>query len=333
MIEINPAAGSINGRRSYTGKIEIIRQTGDVSGKFWIVKAGTREITVFSDSGFKPGEIIRGRIFFSRNILHLEILKKQEAHAAAPVFFSDTIITLEQLAGRFFSETGKKPDNMLTAILKSLIVKKEITKEHQGSLVFEAWNKGFRNQSSILSLLNAISGNAGEGDRGSSGGKGGGKGKNRDKSGGSSSDDAAADIVKAAADVEIRNDSLFLFNHISPADRHWIIIPYQTGNGNNMVKGTIRLKAVKTVLQDLVVHAEKNDSIWFFSLSDISGKGRKMKIYANKKGLSEVKDKKFVIFVKKLQNLGLKIDDNVYELKAFTGFSGVAESTGVDVEV
>ncbi len=330
MIEINPAAGSINGRRSYSGKIEIVERTGEVSGKFWNIKAGTRFLTVYSNSIFSPGETIRGRIFFSGNILHLEVLKKQEAPAAGPVFFSDALISLERLAAVFFSETGRKPDNLLAAILKSLIVKKEITKEHQGSIAFEAWNKGFRNESSISSLLNAVSGAGGEG---TDGGKGSGKEKNRDKSGGSSEDDAAADIVKAVADVENRNDSLFVFNHITLPDRHWIIIPYRTGEGKNIVKGTIRLKSVNMSLSDMVVHAEKNDSIWFFSLSEISGQGRKLKIYANKKGLSDTKDKNFAIFIKKLQNLGLKIDDNVYELNAFTGFSEVAASMGVDVEV
>lgn len=332
MIEINPAAGSINGRRSYSGKIEIVERTGEGSGKFWNIKAGTRTLTVFSNSILKPGEIIRGRILFSGNILHLEVLKKQEALAAGPVFFSDAQISLERLAGMFFSETGSKPDNLLAAILKSLIIKKEITKEHHGSIAFEAWNKGFRSESSISSLLSAVSGAGGEGSDGG-GGKGSGKDKNRDKSGGSSADDAAADIVKAVSDVESRNDSLFVFNHITLPDRHWIIIPYRTGEGKNTVKGTIRLKSVNMSLSDMVVHAEKNDSIWFFSLSEISGKGRKIKIYANKKGLSETKDKNFAIFVKKLQNLGLKIDDNVYELNTFTGFSEAAASAGVDVEV
>ena len=58
-----------------------------------------------------------------------------------------------------------------------------------------------------------------------------------------------------------------------------------------------------------------------------------MKIYSNKDGAVSLKDKNFAIFMKKLQNLGVKIDDNMYELDTFSGFSVIDSASGIDLKV
>ncbi len=320
MLEINPAAGSLEAKASYTGRIEIIEK---LSGQYWKVKAGLKELKVSAGIDLKPGDIVLGKIAARGNSLYLTLLKRQEGSEVHPVFFIEKS-SIDHLVRMIFQETGSKPDKVLTAILKSLAARKEIASGHDAVLAGEAYRKGFRSESSISALIAAVSG---EGEKGSGRhSPGGGHGRDdRDRT--------KEDLFDAVMKAEGSGNALFAFNHLSCDNRHWIIIPYATGDEKNLLKGSLRLKTVNNLLEAIVVHAEKNNSLWFFSITGMRDPVRHMKIYADKNGTKALKVKKIALFMKKLQNLGVEIDDNIYDLDTFNGFSAIERSSGIDVKV
>jgi len=325
MLEINPAAGSINGKINYTGRIIIVE---NVSGNNWKVKAGLNEFAVISNLNLKQGEIVNGRISAKGNTLYLSIFKKQEEPGVQPVFFIDKGGIIDRLAAILFQTTGSRPDKMLTAILESLVLKKEITRDQQASLAGEAYLKGFKTESSISTFLSAVSEGS---DQKRGGGHGRGRGREKDDK---NREILIEDMISSVSDTEKKENALFTFNHLkADKSRHWIIIPFQTGDDKNIIKGSLRLKTADSVIEEMVINAEKNSSVWFFHITEMTKSLRYMKIYCDKNGAAALKDKNFAIFMKKLQNLGVKIDDNIYDLDTFSGFSVIDSASGIDLKV
>ena len=341
MLEVNPAAKKIgNGTLRYSGNITVIENISDKSYK---VKAsalseslsGTQEFTVFSKNKLLPGDTIKGTIIARGNILYLSVLKAAfQAQQNNLIFESqdyqintkNQIIQktdiMQRFLASFFDTTGKKPDNILLLILESLISKKKITDIFCAVLAGEAYLKGFKNEAAISGFLSVVSPDQEKNQGGHKHGK-----KNK-------KEEIKGILSKAVSDSDQEESSLFVFNHLPLPDKNWQLIPFRIDD----IKGDIRLKTEpegisQSELKALVIHVEKGHFKWFFELSDLKNSEKTVKIYANKEAALVCQGEKFDLFKKKLQNLGVKFDDNIYDIHTFNGFSKINASYDVDLRI
>ena len=327
MLEINPAGKAENGAIRYSGNISIVEK---VSEKHFRVKAGTlagsQEFIVFSKNNLSPGDILKGTIISRGNSFYLSILTNQQKN---PVFFNPSdknspILEKNDILSRFlvsfFDSTGKKADNTLLSILESLIYKKKITDNFSAMLAGEAYQKGLKNEAAISAFLSAITPDQEKNQDNQ---------KQRKKKKKEEIDEIKEVLSKAVSDSDQEENPVFIFNHLPLLDKNWMIVPFQIDD----VKGDLRLNASENQLKNLVIHAEKGTFKWFFELSDFKNLQKVVKIYTNKEGALACQGKKFDLFKKKLQNLGVKIDDNIYDIHIFNGFSRVNASYDVDLRI
>ncbi|MCL2706500.1 MAG: hypothetical protein FWE72_09870 [Spirochaetaceae bacterium] len=318
MLEINPSGKVGNGALRYSGNITVIEA---ISDKYFKVRAGSQEFIVLSKNNLSPGDIIKGSIISRGNSLYLSVLKPQQNNS----IFSPTDTNnntksdiLSRFLASFLDSTGKKADNILVSILQSLISKKKITDNLYATLAGEAYLKGFKSESAISSLITAVSFDHDKNQGGQKQGK-----KNNKK------EDIKEILSKAISDSEQEDSPLFVFNHLPLPDKNWIIIPFKIDD----LKGDLRLKTIENELKNLVIHVEKATFNWFFELSDLKNPEKTIKIYANKEGTIACCGEKFDLFKKKLHNLGIKIDDNIYDIHIFNGFSKISASYDVDLRI
>ena len=316
MLEINPVGKAGNGSPRYSGNITVLE---NVSDKHFKVKAGLQEFIVFSKNSLSPGDVIKGTITARGNSLFLSIFKKQENSALfTPGTDKQSIEkndTISRFLASFLDSTGKKADNALLSILESLVSKKKVADLFFAVLAGEAYLKGFKNEAAISAFLAAVSPDQEKN-------QGGQKHSRKNK------EDIKQVLSKAVSDSEKEDSALFVFNHLPLSDKNWIIIPFNIDD----IKGDIRLKTAENLLKNLIIHIEKKDFKWFFELSDLNKPEKTVKIYANKEGILACQGKNFSHFKKKLQNIGVKIDDNIYDIHMFNGFSKV-NSCDIDLRI
>ncbi len=323
MLEINPAEGAKNRAFRYSGSIKILE---NIKGHYFKVRAGLQEFNVFSKHKISPGDILKGTIISRGNILYLSILKKQENVKKTPVFFiSDTkeqfvekSNILERFLTSFLDSTGKKADNLLLSILESLIAKKKITDNFNAVLAGEAYLKGLKNESAISAFLTAVSQDQGREQSSRKHGR-----KNNNK------EEIKEILSEAISESDKENNTLFIFNHLPLPDRNWIIIPFKIDD----IEGDLRLKITENLLKNVIIHVEKANFKWFFELSGLNKSDKMLKIYANREGCLVCRGKKFDLFKKKLHNLDVKIDDNIYDIYMFSGFSKINAPYDVDLRI
>ena len=323
MLEINPAGKKPeNAVLRYSGRITIVE---NISGNSFKVRAeslaGSQEFIVLSKNSFSPGDIVNGKILLRGNSLFLSVSNKPQNN---PLFNTqDTNIhtkndILSRFLASFLDSTGKKADNILVSILQSLISKKKITDNFYATLAGESYLKGLRNESSISAFLDAVSPdqdkNHGEQKQGKKDNK---------------KEDIKEILSKAVCDSEQEDNPLFIFNHLPLPDKNWIIIPFKMDD----LKGDLRLKTVENELKNLIISVEKDTFKWFFEISDLKKPEKMVKIYANKEGILACRGEKFNLLKKKLHNLGVKIDDNIYDIQIFNGFSKINASYNVDLRI
>ena len=329
MLEINPVAKAVNGAIRYSGTIKVLE---NISDKFFKVKveskAGAQELTVFSKNNLSPGDIIKGTIIARGNNLYLSVLKSvlKKQENSSPAFIqseknshiSKENSIIPRFLTSFLDSSGSKADNTLLSILESLISKKKITDRFYAALAGEAYLKGLKNEYAISAFLDAVSPYNEKNPGGQKHGK-----KNHNK------ENIKEILSEAISDSEKENSALFIFNHLPLPNKNWMIIPFKIDD----IKGDLRLKTTENLLKNLVIHIETGDFKWFFELSDLKNNKKKVKIYANKEGTLLCNGKKFDQFKKKLHNLGAIIDDNIYDIEIFDGFSKVNASYDVDLRI
>ncbi|MCL2793235.1 MAG: hypothetical protein FWD87_09100 [Spirochaetaceae bacterium] len=326
MLEVNPAGKKIgNESVRYSGSITVVE---NVSDKHFKVRAeslaGLQEFTVFSKNNLFPGDTIKGAIISKGNSLYLSIFSKQQnnplfsASSDAKSQISEKTDIIPRFLVSFLDSTGKKADNILLAILESLVSKKKITDLFCATLAGEAYLKGFKSESAISAFLNAVDPDHDKKQGGQKQGK-----KDHKK------EDIKEVLSKAVSDSEQEENPLFVFNHLSLPDKNWIIIPFKVDN----IKGDLRLKTIENELKNLIIHVEKDHFKWFFELSDFKSPQKTVKIYANKEGLLACQGEKFDLFKKKLQSIAVIIDDNIYDINIFNGFSRISASYDVDLRI
>ena len=327
MLEINPAGKAENGALRYSGKISIVEK---VSEKHFRVKVGSlvggQEFIVSSKNNLSPGDMVKGTIFSKGNSLILTIFKNSQKN---PVFFdpadkNNHILEKNNIILRFLTSfldsTGKKADNTLLSILESLILKKKIADNFSATLAGEAYLKGFKNESAISVFLSAITPDQEKNQDNQ---------KQRKKKKKEEIDEIKEVLSKAVSVSDQEENPVFIFNHLPLLDKNWMIVPFQIDD----LKGDLRLNASENQLKNLIIHAEKGTFKWFFELFDFKSPQKMVKIYTNKEGTLACQGKKFDLFKKKLQNLGVKIDDNIYDIHIFNGFSRVNASYDVDLRI
>jgi len=331
-VQINLNSDNIKpGTVRYSGVITILESVSDKHVRVRLLQnglAGLREFTVLSKNNFSPGDIIKGNIISRGNNLYLSVLPKQAnlsgnssllpASSAENNHFIEKTDILSRFLASFLDSAGKPTDNALLSILESLIYRKRIRDIFSAALAGEAYLKGFKNESAVSAFLDAVSPDHEKNQGGQEHGK---------KS--SKKEDIKDTLSQAVADSEEDNSALFVFNHLPLPDRNWAIIPFQMDD----IKGDLRLKVIENELKNLIVHVEKAAFKWFFEILALKESEKIVKIYANREGSAACEGKKFDLFKKKLHNLGVIIDDNIYDIHLFNGFSKIDAFYDVDFRI
>lgn len=274
----------------------------------------------------------------NNKLINNQISGKQEKTSVLPVFFADKKDILSRFAAINTLKTNTQSDKILLDLLETLIDKKKITQFHHLFLAGEAFKRGFESEGILISFLNLVKSVGDERRK---------EGQPREKHS-TEKKEIKNSLKSAVSSAEEQNDILFIFNHISDAvsqdskdspsekiqqeqHKHWIVIPFSFGeqfiNKSKEVPeltGTLRFAIVSDKVSEIVIHAEKKESLWFFTMKGFDKTeetGKYLKIYSNKEGKKFLEREDFKILLKKLQNLGIKTDDNIYDALFFSGFS------------
>lgn len=264
---------------------------------------------------------------------------KQESTSVLPVFFAEKKEILSCFVAIDSSKTDKQTDKALLNLLENLIDKKKITQFHQLFLAGEAFKKGFANEATLVSFLNLVKSVGDENRK---------EGQQQREKRSTEKKEIKNSLKSAVSSAEEQNNLLFVFNHLSEAvsqdsnnslqekskqeqHKHWIIIPFAFGEQFTSktkeaeeLTGTLRLAIVLDKVSEIVIHAEKKENLWFFTVKGFDKTeetGKYLKIYSNKEGKKFLEKENYKILLKKLQNLGIKTDDNIYDALSFSGFS------------
>jgi hypothetical protein len=193
---------------------------------------------------------------------------------------------------------------------ESLLIGKIIKKHKKGKyllpLFLEALGKGFRTEEQLLALSSDL------------------EGKNRKEG---KQKGFKEKVKKRIKEAEKSENALFLFNHLKVNKENWIVFPF---NFEENLSGVMKLLIYNDSVHDIMINANAAGREWGFYIS-VENSGFRMKIYCENPDNVKTSES-FVKFRKKLQNLRVRIDDNVRDIVYFNGFND-KNSAGVDITV
>lgn len=134
-------------------------------------------------------------------------------------------------------------------------------------------------------------------------------------------------IKKKVVESENPDNPLFLLNHIRQGRQQLVSIPFNL-SGDRNIDGVVRLR----ILEDKIINIALNASIdgvesWGFIITPYKS-SYGMKIFCKEpKKIRE--SESFSKFVKKLQNLQVKIDDNLKDITFYNYY----DSSNTDLDV
>ena len=331
MLEVDPSAKRFfflnsSGKSAFSGKIEVLEKLGS---NFWKLGINGSEYRVYSETELSAGSVIRGVIKVLNNSLVLkEIISKEPGYPGGGIFYGSTGVDgLVKNLYSSFHNAGLSPGGSEFRLLKNLISKRKIDSRHLITLLTDAVLKGFRTEALMTALLDEVG-------RDKGGGSGGKQKKDRQNS-----ENIKKEIKCIIKNTEKSGSILFLYNHIKHSGSHWVIFPFSFDHGSKNTDGSLRIRFdTSGIIKKTVIHAEKGDKTWYFTLTSLNngetGAGHfRMQIYSNPEGANAVKNDSFGKLRKKLQNLGIEIDDNIHDISIFDGFSTAVMPENLDVSV
>ena len=292
MLEVNLSSffGS-----SGKGLIKPVKILEKLESSFWKVQTASGIIKVFSEEKLIPGKTVFALFRNENNIIKLELVN-QEKHEVAPDFFYSGSMSQTDVLLKTASKLNIKISEKELYFLKKILKKKK-NGRFMAPLLLKALDKGFKTEIQLTELSGSLDGKR---ERGGS----------REK--------LKKYIRKKIAETENSGNPLFLYNRIKKGADHWIVIPFNLSDQEN-TDGIIRLRIKGEDIKDIAVNAVKGESDeWAFFVRPDKSSFR-MKIYCREpEKLKE--SKSFAEFAKKLQNLRVKIDDNVRDIALYNGY-------------
>ena len=127
---------------------------------------------------------------------------------------------------------------------------------------------------------------------------------------------------------------LQVFNHLKGREDSWVIIPFHFINDESPFTGNLKLlldhinyEIKKAVL---TVNLQNGDK-WSFFINP--GKNQvNVLVFSNKKVYIDKKSRSFKALMLNLQNIGVKIDDKIYDDTYFDGFYPLFPVEGHNIE-
>ena len=302
MLEVNLSSffGS-----SGKGLIKPVKILEKLENSFWKVQTASGIIRVFSREKLVPGKTVYAVIRNENNILKLESLNQGIREGTPDFFYSDSVNRTDIILKTAAGLNIKLSENDIYLLKK--ILKKEKTGKFMVPVLIDALDKGFKTEIQLAELSGSF-----EGKKGNSGGR----------------EKLKKYLRKKIAESDSSRNPLFLFNRLKNRNDHWIVIPFNI-SGREAVDGAVRIRIAGEKVLNVAVDAVKEggDDEWAFFVRP-ENEGFRMRIYSrNPEKLKE--SESFTEFVKKLQNLRVKIDDNVRDIAFYNGYND--EITELDV--
>ncbi len=297
MLEVNRTVFNENSNRVFYKNIEVLKK---LDSGFWRIRIFSGELKVFSDQKLVTGTTVKGFLTTGGTYIKLDLLN-QDNITVTPDFFSpDKPSVFSDLIYRLAYRLNIRLSEKDIALIRRITEKKEKGKFIIPALA-EALKKGFKSESLLVELLDDLSGDAEKRDKGRSG---------REK--------MKKQIMEEIEKAEKTENTLFLFNHLKVSDDEWMYFPFSISDKGDLLDGTVRIRLIHDEIKNIAVAAEHGTREWIFYIT-VLNEGYRLKLYCSNPFKID-SSKGFMKFRKKLQNLGVKIDDNVVDINNFNGF-------------
>ena len=303
MLEVN--LSSFFGSSS-KGLFKTVKVLEKLQNNFWKVQTSSGIISVFSEDKLETGKTVKAFIRNERNLLRLEILN-QENLKASPDFFYPEALRQSDLILKTASRLNIRLSESDLYLLKK-ILKKNKSRKFMLPLLLEAFDRGFKTEDQLDSLTGSFQ-------------HGGRRGKREN-----SRENLNQYFKDKVENAENADNALFVYNRIKNRKDHSVCIPFNMEDYN--IEGAVNIRILEDKILNIFVNAVKGDSDeWVFYVSPLKS-GYSMKVYSRfPEKLKE--SESFNEFRKKLQNLRVKIDDNVKDIAFFNGYN----DTNADLDV
>ncbi len=303
MLEVNLSSffGS-----SGKGLFKSVKILENLENGFWKVSTSSGIIKVFSEEKLIPGKTVSAFIRQEGNLIKLETLN-QEKTAFSPDFFYPHALIQTDYIMKTASRLNIRLSDSDVYLLKKYLKKKRNLKFMVPFLI-DAFDKGFRSEIQLGELCGSFDGRREKNNS---------RGKMKEY------------LKKQVSEAENSRSALFLYNHLKTGKDHWVVVPYNIAGKEN-IEGAVRLRISGGGIKNIIVNAVKGESDeWGFFIT-AENKSYNMRIYCSEP--EKIKESEsFGEFRKKLQNLRVKIDDNVKDIAYFSGFG--EENTDLDISV
>ena len=307
MLEINLSKIAESSRKGLFSYVKVLEK---LDNSFWKVRTPYGVARVFSENDLVPGKPVRALIRLEGNLLKLEIMNQENSKASPDFFYSDNLKMADMLL-KIASRLKINISESEIALLKKILNRKKGIKS-LAPLLLSALDKGMKSEEQLLALC---------GDRGG--------GSGRQKGGKKKGEDLKKHIKKTVSEAEKGESPLFLYNHIRKNTEHWAVFPFNI-SADQAVTGAVRVRISGSRVMNIAVDVLKGESEeWAFYITP-ENDGYKMKIYSSSSRKLNSSES-FMKFSKKLQNLRVKIDDNVRDIAFYNGFDD--NSFDLDVTV
>ncbi len=307
MLEINLSKIAESSRKGLFSYVKVLEK---LDNSFWKVRTPYGVARVFSENDLIPGTPVRALIRLEGTLLKLEIMNQENSKVSPDFFYSDNLKMADMLL-KIASRLKINISESEIALLKKILNRKKGVKS-LAPLLLSALDKGIKSEEQLLALC---------GDRGG--------GSGRQKDGKKKGEDLKKHIKKTVSEAEKGESPLFLYNHIRKNTEHWAVFPFNI-SADQSVTGAVRIRISGSRVMNIAVDVLKGESEeWAFYITP-ENDGYKMKIYSSSSRKLNSSES-FMKFSKKLQNLRVKIDDNVRDIAFYNGFDD--NSFDLDVTV
>jgi len=125
-------------------------------------------------------------------------------------------------------------------------------------------------------------------------------------------------VIESGVDENL----LQVFNHLKSDPASWVVIPYQFYTGNLLLSGQLKLlldNSTQEIKKAVLIVMLENEERWSFFLNPDKNTINVL-VFSNKKVYINTKGSSFCTLISNLKNIGIKIDDKIYDDKYFDGF-------------
>ena len=302
--------------RGQTVSLKVVK---NIVNNKWAVSIAGKLLTAYSEIELIPGKIVRARVLIEGNRLILKIAPKNmdpvnvllEKYGVESDDVTRNIIISFLKTG-----LGVKAENI--AFIKTLIKNSKKTSTKLIRLLSIILDKGITLKHLDMEKITPLIFEDSPDNR---------KEREKKKRQGSNREKYPENLKgyirsRINAVTDDRTDLLQIFNHIKAKHDNWFITPFRIEKEQSLLSGTIRIQFdyFKKTVNIVVIQCSFNNVNFSFILKN-QQHNYSLSILCNSCGYAKFIKKELPKLGIKLQNLSVKIDDNILDDKYFDGFS------------